>query len=109
MIETAAPPLPPVAYPDLDNLDQSVFGFYIDGWRDIPFPTGRDWFSEEERERRLENADKYQKNGGNHIIWNCYLHLGFFAFEDCSEFEELWNEIKTDPLPVHQVIWYQFL
>ena len=109
MTETAAPPPTPVAYPVLDDIDHSVFGFFIEGWEEIPYPTGRDWFSTDERERRLENADKYRKHGGDKIIWNCYLKLGFFAYEDCSDFEELWNEMETDPLSVHQVIWYQFL
>ena len=109
MTETAAPPPTPVAYPVLDDIDHTVFGFYIEGWEDIPYPTGSDWFSTDERERRLENADKYQKYGGDKILWNCYLHLGFFVYEDCSEFEKVWNAMETDPLSVHQVIWYQFL
>ena len=109
MSETAAPPPPPVAYPVLDDIDHSVFGFFIDGWEEIPYPSGKDWFSKDERERRLENADKYQKHGGDPILWNCYLHLGFFVFEDCSDFEDMWNDFENDPLSVHQIIWYQFL
>jgi hypothetical protein len=108
MTEEAAMP-PPPAYPDIDEIEHSVFGFYSEEWEDIPYPSGPDWFSEEERARRNTNADKYQQCGGDPTLWYGYLHLGFFVFEDCSDFEKAWFAIDDDPLTVHKIIWYQFL
>jgi hypothetical protein len=108
MIGNAAPP-PPRAYPDIDDIEHSVFGFYSEEWEDIPYPAGLDWFDADARERRNGHADKYQQCGGDPTLWYCYLHLGFFAFEDCSDFEKAWLLFDEDPLTIHKIIWYQFL
>ena len=50
-----------------------------------------------------------ESTGGTPTAWYRYLQLGYFAFEDCSEFEEVWANLETDPLLLHQVIWYQFM
>ena len=107
MAEDAAKPPPPL-YPDFEEVEYSVYGFECDEWEEIPYPTGPDWFTDDERDRRNENADQYEKNGGTPTAWARYLALGFFGFEDCSKFEEIWDNFDADPLAVHKVIWYQF-
>ena len=107
MAEDAAKPPPPLS-PDFEEVEYSVYGFECDEWEEIPYPTGPDWFTEDERDRRNENADQYEKNGGTPTAWARYLALGFFGFEYCSEFEEIWDNFDADPLAVHKVIWYQF-
>jgi hypothetical protein len=108
MIGNAAQP-PPRAYPDVEAIEHSVYGFFSEEWEDIPYPAGHDWFSDEERARRNANADKYQQCGGDPTLWYCYLHLGFFVFEDCSDFEKVWFAMEDDPVTVHRTIWFQFL
>jgi hypothetical protein len=84
MTEAAAQP-PPLAIPDIEEIEYSLYGFHTEEWEEIPYPTGLDGFSDAERRRRNENADKYRKYGGTPTAWYRYLQLGYFAFEDCSE------------------------
>ncbi|KAI2495029.1 hypothetical protein MHU86_19504 [Fragilaria crotonensis] len=108
MTDEAAMP-PPPAYPTFEEVEHSVYGFECDQWEEIPYPDGPDWFTDSERNRRNENANRYQKYGGTPTGWARYLELGFFGYEDCSEFEELWSNFDNNPLAVHKAIWYQFM
>ncbi|KAI2513048.1 hypothetical protein MHU86_1339 [Fragilaria crotonensis] len=108
MTDEAAMP-PPPAYPTFEEVEHSVYGFDCDKWEDIPYPDGPDWFTDSERSRRNELANRYQKHGGTPTGWARYLELGFFGYEDCSEFEDVWNNFDVKPLEVHKAIWYQFM
>lgn len=108
MTDIAAMP-PPPAYPTFEEVEHSVYGFECETWEEIPYPNGPDWFTEAERSRRNDYANQYQKYGGTPTGWHRYLELGFFGYEDCSEFEEVWNNFDDNPLAVHQAIWYQFM
>ncbi|KAI2492120.1 hypothetical protein MHU86_22424 [Fragilaria crotonensis] len=100
---------PPMAYPAHQDPNQTLYGFHCDVWEESPSPAfGQDWFPHEERFRRDANANAYRQYG-NPIAWNRYITLGYFALEDCVEFDQLWKNFDKDPLAVHRVIWYQFM
>ena len=105
--EAAMPP--PPAYPTFEEVEHAVYVFECDQWEEIPYPDGPDWFTDSERNRQNEHANRYQKYGGTPTGWARYLELGFFGYEDCSEFEEVWNNFDSKPLAVHKAIWYQFM
>jgi hypothetical protein len=109
MTEEAAM-LPPPAYPTFEEVEHSVYGFECDQWEEIPYPPdGPDGFTESELSRRNEHASRYQKYGGTPTGWSCYLELGYFGYEDCNIFEEVWSNIDANPLAVHKAIWSQFM
>ena len=99
---------PPAAFPVSYGSDNYEFGFQYKGWEDIPVPSGLDWFRTDERYRRNANAECYRAHG-DPIAWTRYLTLGFFAFTDCTHFDNLWAKRETDTVNFHRVIWYQFM
>lgn len=99
------PSLTLLAYQDPSN---SLYGFQINHWVDQPMPTGPDWFPKEERYRRSANEHVYKQHG-TQTYWFRYITLGLFTFDDCLECDKVWNKMETDPLRVHQSIWYTFM
>ena len=104
MTEEAAMP-PPPAYATFEEVEYSVYGFECDQWEEIPYPDRPDWCSDAERIRQNEYANQYQKYGGTPAGWSRYLALGFFGYEDCSKFKEVWNNFDSNPLTVHAWNW----
>jgi hypothetical protein len=67
----------------------------------------RRFFGKEERTIRDAHAYAYQQYGTT-SNWSRYVHLGYFAFNQCSEFNKIWANIQNDPVMVHRAIWYNF-
>lgn len=88
--------------------DNPTFGFRIDHWADQPSAAKLHPSELESHYRRLANADAYRQHG-NMITWNCYLTLGYFAYDNCNQFVHHWSKFNEDPIGCHRMIWYNFL
>jgi hypothetical protein len=69
--------------------------------------TAAEWFGKEESTIRDAHAYAYQQYGTTYN-WSQYVHLGYFAYTHCSDFDKIWAKIQNDPLMVHRAIWYNF-
>ena len=98
----------PQSLPNSDDPDFQLYEFRASTWEPPPVPKDIDWFDREERTIRDAHAYAYQQYGTTYH-WSKYIHLGYFAVTNCSEFDKLWSKIDTDPKSVHQAIWYNFM
>jgi hypothetical protein len=99
--------VPPPAVPDPNQPDYKEYEFTSTVWDDPPVPSDAEWFGKEERTIREANAYAYQQYGTTYD-WSRYVHLGYFAFTQCNEFNKIWANIQNDPVSVHRAIWYNF-
>ena len=99
--------VPPPAVPDPNQQDYKEYEFTSTVWDDTPVPSDAEWFGKEERTIREAQAYAYQQYGTTYD-WSRYVHLGYFAFNQCSEFNKIWANIQNDPVTVHRAIWYNF-
>ena len=102
-----APP-PPSALPTEDQTKTHEYDFVDSDWLSPPFPKDIDWFEREERTIRDAYAYAYQQFGTTYH-WSRYVHLGYFAFINCTAFDKVWSQIDKEPLMVHRAIWYNFM
>ena len=102
-----APP-PPSALPTKDQTNTHEYDFVDSDWISPPFPKDIDWFEREERTIRDAHAYAYQQFGTTYH-WSRYVHLGYFAFINCTAFDKVWSQIDKEPLMVHRAIWYNFM
>ena len=107
MTEETAPPNPP-AYPADQDPKHPVYGFHCDEWKTIQMPDRVAWITEEDTLSRNAHGNVYRQHG-NPTNWNRYLQLGLYVFDDCVEFDKMWNHMEKDPVTVHAAIWYQFM
>ena len=99
--------VPPPVLPNINQPDYKDYEFTSTVWMDPPVPSDAEWFGKEERTIREAHAYAYQQYGTTYH-WSRYVHLGYFAFNQCSKFNKIWANIQNDPLMVHRAIWYNF-
>lgn len=103
----AADPVPP-AVPILTETNRHEYEFVDSDWIAPPFPKDIDWFGREERTIRDAHAYAYQQFGTTYH-WSRYIHLGYFAYINCTAFDKIWSKMNQDPLTVHRAIWYNLM
>jgi hypothetical protein len=103
----AADPGPP-AVPFTTETNRHEYEFDDSDWIAPPFPKDIDWFGREERTIRDAHAYAYQQFGTTHN-WSRYVHLGYFAYINCTTFDKVWSQIDRDPITVHRAIWYNLM
>ena len=100
--------IPPPATPASQDPEYQDYAFTQTIWELPPTPKDVDWFGNEERTIRDAHAYAYQQYGTTYN-WARYIHLGYFAYTNCSEFDKIWSRFDEEPLPVHRAIWYNFM
>ena len=104
---------PDLASPsDLDiflDLDNPTYGFATDSWVEAPAFLSSDTDDNTERlYRRQAHADAF-KQLGTKVAWYRYVILGFYVFDDCSEFEGYCRQFVSKQTLCSKVIWYNFM
>ena len=104
---------PDLASPsDLDiflDLDNPTYGFATDSWVEAPaFLSSETDDNTERLYRRQAHADAF-KQLGTKVAWYRYVILGFYVFDDCSEFEGYWRQFVSKQTFCSKVIWYNFM
>ena len=100
--------VPPPAIPDSNDPHHQIYAFTSTDWDLPPIPKDIDWFGKEERTIRDAHAYAYQQFGTTYH-WARYVHLGYFAYVNCTEFDKIWTKLDQDPLSIHRAIWYNFM
>ena len=100
--------VPPPAIPDSNDPHHQIYAFTSTDWDLPPVPKDIDWFGKEERTIRDAHAYAYQQFGTTYH-WARYVHLGYFAYVNCTEFDKIWTKLDQDPLSIHRAIWYNFM
>jgi hypothetical protein len=98
---------------DLDiflDLDNPTYGFATDSWVEAPaFLSSETDDNTERLYRRQAHADAF-KQLGTKVAWYRYVILGFYEFDDCSEFEGYWRQfVSKKQTFCSKVIWYNFI
>ena len=100
--------VPPPATPHTNDPHYEIYKFTSTDWDLPPAPKDIDWFGKEERTLRDAHAYTYQQFGTTYH-WARYVHLGYFSYVNCTEFDKIWNKLDQDLLTVHRAIWYNFM
>ena len=103
--DTTAYPSPA---PNVNDPNYQIYKFTSSDWEPPPVPKDIDWFCKEERTIRDAHAYAYQQFGTTYH-WSRYVHLGYFSYVNCTEFDKIWSKFDQDPLSVHRAIWYNFM
>ena len=57
--------------------------------------------------RRQAHADAFKQHGSP-VAWNRFVNLGFYVFDDCSEFNGHWRQFVSKQTFCSKVVWYNF-
>ena len=94
------------AYLDPDN---PTFGFATDEWVESPLFLAPDGLPDIERTtHRSIHAIAFQQHGSP-VAWNRYIHLGFYVYDDCNDFESFWRQFVSKQTICSKMIWYNYM
>ena len=54
--------------------------------------------------RRNANAHAYRQTG-NPLTWYQYISFGFYSYDDCHDFEKVWNATENDIIARNKIVW----
>ena len=57
--------------------------------------------------RRNANAHAYRQTG-NPLTWYQYISFGFYSYDDCHDFEKVWNATENDILARNKIVWTEY-
>ena len=96
---------------DLDvflDPDNPTYGFATDSWVETPGFISLETENNTERlYRRQAHADAFKQHGSP-VAWNRFVNLGFYVFDDCSEFDGYWRQFVSKQTFCSKVVWYNF-
>jgi hypothetical protein len=84
--------------------DHSVYGFAIDHWIDQPPFIASTTDVPEKVYHRQAKANAFQQHGSP-VAWHRYAILGFYALDDCHEFDLLWRQFCSKQILCSKVVW----
>ena len=105
-VRTAFDPLPDDVPPDIDiTKPQYLFGKVE--WDVPPFLICNTATQRAHLSRR-EKQDELYRHVGNPIMWDQYIMIGYYTYDDCFQFETQWTKMGRNLLEKYKFIWFSY-
>ena len=93
------------AYLDPDNPE---YGFATESWTETPLFVAIEGTEPDILSRRLANADAFKQHGSK-VVWNRYVILGFYVYDDCNDFDAFWRQFVSKQTICMKMVWFNFM